>query len=105
MGSSRNPERPMGAEPKRRPGVNMINKLASNGFSDDLGSVFYFKSESKYKKTWKRLAHMWDHVPNLVFLTETMLAHGRLELLRVRLGFSGKLVVDLVGHTGGLCLS
>ncbi|KAK3189419.1 hypothetical protein Dsin_028980 [Dipteronia sinensis] len=40
----------------------------------------------------------------IIFLMETKAEHSLLELYRVRLGFTGKLVVDKVGRSGGLCM-
>ncbi|KAL5744090.1 hypothetical protein ACOSQ2_027206 [Xanthoceras sorbifolium] len=48
--------------------------------------------------------HVRDYNPNFVFLSETLLSHNRMELIRVHLGFSGKLVVDNVGRSGGISL-
>lgn len=42
--------------------------------------------------------------PKLMFLMETRCTHSKLENLRLKLGFYGKLVVDCVGQSGGLCL-
>ncbi|KAL5823208.1 hypothetical protein ACOSQ4_021108 [Xanthoceras sorbifolium] len=42
--------------------------------------------------------------PDLVFLMETLSNKDRMEQLRLFLGFSGKLVVECVGRSGGLVL-
>uniref|UniRef100_A0A803PVB4 Reverse transcriptase n=1 Tax=Cannabis sativa TaxID=3483 RepID=A0A803PVB4_CANSA len=41
---------------------------------------------------------------NIVFLSETLMTHSVLKVMRVRLGFVGKLVVEKVGRSGRLCL-
>ncbi|KAL5798041.1 hypothetical protein ACOSQ2_002861 [Xanthoceras sorbifolium] len=48
--------------------------------------------------------HVRDLYPDLVFISETLLSHSKMEIIRVRLGFSGKLVVNNVGRSGGLSL-
>ncbi|KAH7560750.1 hypothetical protein JRO89_XS10G0092000 [Xanthoceras sorbifolium] len=45
-----------------------------------------------------------DNVPDLVFRSETLVFHVRMEHVRVRLDFSGKFVVNNSGHRGRLCL-
>ncbi|KAK3212447.1 hypothetical protein Dsin_017153 [Dipteronia sinensis] len=42
--------------------------------------------------------------PDMMFLLETKSDQNRLESLRLKLGFSGKLVVNSIGRSGGLCL-
>ncbi|XP_062093823.1 uncharacterized protein LOC133799848 [Humulus lupulus] len=42
--------------------------------------------------------------PDFVFLSETVSSQSQLEVLRVRLGFCGKIVVEKIGRSGGLCL-
>lgn len=42
--------------------------------------------------------------PKLMFLMETRCDHSKLEKLRLKLGYYGKLVVDCVGQSGGLCM-
>ncbi|XP_062100654.1 uncharacterized protein LOC133806581 [Humulus lupulus] len=42
--------------------------------------------------------------PYFVFLSETLSSHSQLEVLRVRLGFCGNIVVEKIGRSGGLCL-
>ena len=42
--------------------------------------------------------------PDIVFLIETKCTSAKMEMWRVKLGFSCKLVVDSVGRSGGLCL-
>ena len=42
--------------------------------------------------------------PDLLFLLETKANHVRMEGLRVKLGFTGELVVNSSGNSGGLCL-
>ena len=45
-----------------------------------------------------------EHRPDIVFLMETICDHKAMEIIRVRLGFDAKLVVDRVGNSGGLFL-
>ena len=40
----------------------------------------------------------------MMFLVETRCQHEKLEKWRIKLGFSGKLVVNSVGNYGGICL-
>ncbi|KAK2634299.1 hypothetical protein Ddye_029091 [Dipteronia dyeriana] len=40
----------------------------------------------------------------LMFLMETRSNQSKMELLRVKLGYVGKITVDSVGNSGGLCL-
>ena len=47
---------------------------------------------------------MRDHRPDIVFLMETICDHKVMEVLRVKLGFDAKLVVEREGNSGGLCL-
>ena len=42
--------------------------------------------------------------PDILFLMETKDSNARMEVLRVKLGFVGKLVVDCCGKSGGLYL-
>ena len=49
-------------------------------------------------------SHVLEFKPDIVFLSETLCNHAWLEIIKIRLGFSGKLVVDKVGHSGGICL-
>ena len=42
--------------------------------------------------------------PNFVFLSETKANETRMEEVKNAIGFSGKLVVDVKGKAGGLCL-
>ncbi|XP_062114029.1 uncharacterized protein LOC133825047 [Humulus lupulus] len=49
-------------------------------------------------------SHVVEFRPDIVFLSETLCTHSFLEIVRVKLGFVGKLVVDKVGRSGGLCL-
>ncbi|KAK3218735.1 hypothetical protein Dsin_012705 [Dipteronia sinensis] len=42
--------------------------------------------------------------PDVLFLMETKADHVRMETLRVKLGFFGKLVVNCSGKSGGLCM-
>ena len=49
-------------------------------------------------------SHVTENRPDIVFLLETLCNHDWLEVVRVRLGFVGKLVVNKVGRSGGLCL-
>lgn len=41
---------------------------------------------------------------DLLFLIETKSGQARMEQFRVKLGFEGKLVVNSLGNSGGLCL-
>jgi len=51
------------------------------------------------------LCHMVkEKRPNFVFLMETISTKHRMELLRVKMGFAGALVVNPVGRSGGLAL-
>ncbi|KAL5768087.1 hypothetical protein ACOSQ2_014870 [Xanthoceras sorbifolium] len=50
------------------------------------------------------LSHVKDTLPGLVFLMEAKLDHHQMERIRVKLDFSGKLLVDCVGQSGGQCL-
>jgi hypothetical protein len=45
-----------------------------------------------------------EYKPDTLFLIETKTDHIFLERVRVGLGFAGKLVVDSIGRSGGLCL-
>ncbi|KAL5776412.1 hypothetical protein ACOSP7_009338 [Xanthoceras sorbifolium] len=47
---------------------------------------------------------MRDYNPEILFLSETLSSVSQLERLRLKLGLCGKLVVDRVGHKGGLGL-
>lgn len=49
-------------------------------------------------------SHATEFRPDIVFLSETLCNHSWLEVVRSRLGFTGKLVVDKVGHSGGIRL-
>jgi hypothetical protein len=42
--------------------------------------------------------------PNVVFLMETKLGKNKMELIRIKMGFSNLFVVDSVGRSGGLAL-
>lgn len=42
--------------------------------------------------------------PDIMFLMETKVDQARMEILRVKLGFIGKLVVNRSGNSSGLCL-
>ncbi|KAK3193182.1 hypothetical protein Dsin_024492 [Dipteronia sinensis] len=42
--------------------------------------------------------------PDVFFLMETKLGLQGMERIRIKLGYSGKLVVEPVGQSGGLCL-
>ncbi|KAL5758296.1 hypothetical protein ACOSP7_020907 [Xanthoceras sorbifolium] len=53
-------------------------------------------------QTLQNLLH--EHSPNLIFLMETYSDQVQMEFLQVRLGFVGKLVVNRVGRSGGMCL-
>ncbi|KAK3188546.1 hypothetical protein Dsin_028107 [Dipteronia sinensis] len=48
--------------------------------------------------------HKRDSNPDIMFLMETRCKQAKLETWRSKLGFDGKLVVDSVGNSGGLCL-
>ncbi|KAK3210950.1 hypothetical protein Dsin_015656 [Dipteronia sinensis] len=52
----------------------------------------------------KKLKDGQDYSPDIVFFMEPKAEHNRLEVLQVKLSFVGKLVVDCVGRSGGLCL-
>ncbi|KAK3199013.1 hypothetical protein Dsin_022428 [Dipteronia sinensis] len=60
-----------------------------------LGNPRAFRALSNLKKSFN---------PDILFLSKTKATQLLLELYRVRLGFSGKLVVEKVGKSGGLCL-
>ncbi|KAK3230421.1 hypothetical protein Dsin_002302 [Dipteronia sinensis] len=60
-----------------------------------LGSGRAFRTLLKLKQ---------NHSPDFMFLVEMKVTHSVLETMRVKLGFFGKLVVDCVGRSGGLCL-
>lgn len=45
-----------------------------------------------------------DYNPDIMFLMETKVNHFRIENLRIKLGYSGKLVIDSMGTCGCLCL-
>ncbi|KAL5826933.1 hypothetical protein ACOSQ3_018777 [Xanthoceras sorbifolium] len=53
-----------------------------------------------------RILHrfMRDHSFDIVFLFETISTHAWMEMLRIQLGFAGKLVVKKDGRSGRLCL-
>ncbi|XP_062103618.1 uncharacterized protein LOC133814706 [Humulus lupulus] len=56
-------------------------------------------------RTFRALhANVREVNPNILFLSETLGTVAQMEFLRVRLGFTGKLVVEKVGRSGGLCL-
>ena len=44
------------------------------------------------------------HSPDIIFLMETKADYNSMEVIRVKLGFSSKLVVNCSGRKGGLCL-
>ncbi|KAK2649208.1 hypothetical protein Ddye_016697 [Dipteronia dyeriana] len=48
--------------------------------------------------------HKHNYNPNEMFLMETMVGHARFEKLQVLLGYAGKIVVDSVGRSFGLCM-
>lgn len=60
-----------------------------------LGSPRAFNSLLSIQKEYK---------PDLLFLMETKSNQVRMEALRVKLDFAGKLVVNSIGKSGGLCL-
>ncbi|KAK3218312.1 hypothetical protein Dsin_012282 [Dipteronia sinensis] len=45
-----------------------------------------------------------NHNPEVLILLETKVTHVVMESFRVNLGFSGKLVMNYVGHSGGICM-
>ena len=45
-------------------------------------------------------SHVTQYRPDIVFLSETLCTDAWLEVVRNRLGFVGKLVVDKVGRSG-----
>ena len=45
-----------------------------------------------------------NHNLDVMFLIETKVKHSVLESVKIKLSFAGKLVVDCVGRSGGLCL-
>jgi exonuclease III len=50
------------------------------------------------------LAHVRDHSPDFIFLSETRLRREGAERVRVLLGFDGCMTVDCLGRSGGLML-
>ncbi|KAL5557049.1 hypothetical protein UlMin_039285 [Ulmus minor] len=48
--------------------------------------------------------YVQQYSPQLVFLSETLCSKPRLERIRVQLGFSGMLIWEKEGRSGGLCL-
>ena len=45
-----------------------------------------------------------SHRPRILFLMETLVHEMKIEELRIKLGFSGKFVVNSIGHSGGLAM-
>ena len=60
-----------------------------------MGSTRAFQVLLRIKNTYN---------PDMLFLVETKTNHVRIEFVRVKLGYSSKLVVDSNGSKGGLCL-
>ncbi|KAK2655694.1 hypothetical protein Ddye_008746 [Dipteronia dyeriana] len=50
------------------------------------------------------LVHKQESKVELMFLMDTRCNQAKIELCWVKLGFAGKIVVDSVGKSGGLCL-
>ncbi|KAL5779494.1 hypothetical protein ACOSQ2_010231 [Xanthoceras sorbifolium] len=48
--------------------------------------------------------HLQEHLPDIIFLSETISSQIQMEKLRVKFGFVGKLVVEKEGRSGGLGL-
>ena len=48
--------------------------------------------------------YVQQYSPQLVFLSETLCSKPHLERIRVQLGFSGMLIWEKEGRSGGLCL-
>ncbi|KAK2647505.1 hypothetical protein Ddye_014994 [Dipteronia dyeriana] len=48
--------------------------------------------------------YIMEYNPEIMFLMETKVNHVVMENIRVKLGYAGKFVVDVVGRKGGLCL-
>lgn len=70
-----------------------MKKLSWN--ARGMGSTRGFQILISFKKA---------HNPNIIFLMETKANNVLMERIRVQLGFVGKLVVNCVGRSGGLCL-
>lgn len=45
-----------------------------------------------------------DFAPDLLFLSETKLSGNKASMLRLQLGFSNGIIVDIIGRSGGLAL-
>ena len=45
-----------------------------------------------------------SHHPRILFLMETLVHEMKIEELRIKLGFSGKFAVNIIGHSGGLAM-
>lgn len=53
----------------------------------------------------RALLKLWREMyPNLMFIIETKSSNSLIERLRIKLGYVGKLVVESLGHSGGLSL-
>jgi exonuclease III len=56
-------------------------------------------------RTVRELCHLVKYKkPSLVFLMETKLRKQKMEIIHSKLGFTGLLMVDCVGRSGGLAL-
>ncbi|KAF4377541.1 hypothetical protein F8388_025032 [Cannabis sativa] len=63
------------------------------------------RSRSWESPTFQILSsHVKEFSPGIIFLSKTLVTHSVLEVMRVRLGFIGKLVVEKVSRSGRLCL-
>ncbi|KAL5773786.1 hypothetical protein ACOSQ2_013710 [Xanthoceras sorbifolium] len=85
------------------------NFIGRSGWSPDLSgsmSILVWNVRGLGNtRTFQTLQYyLRQHSPTVVFFIETLFMHDSLERLRVLFGFSGKLVIDRVGHSGGLCL-
>ncbi|KAL5743699.1 hypothetical protein ACOSQ2_026815 [Xanthoceras sorbifolium] len=48
--------------------------------------------------------HLWDHLFDIIFLSETISSHNQREKLRLQFGFVDKLVVERERYNEGFCL-